>query len=74
MKINTPLKIAVFLSVFIFLFALAFFYLAKNQSNIVISFTVLLFFLITVSLIYYVVKRFFHEKIKVVYKNIYKKF
>lgn len=72
MKINTPLKIAVFLSVFIFLFALAFFYLAKNQSNIVISFTVLLFFLITVSLIYYVVKRFFHEKIKVVYKNIYK--
>ena len=72
MKINTPIKIAVFLSIFIFLFALMLFYLAKNQSYNVISFTLLLFFLITVSLIYYVVKRFFHEKIKVVYKNIYK--
>ncbi len=72
MKINTPIKIAVFLSIFIFLFALMLFYLAKNQSYNVISFTLLLFFLITISLIYYVVKRFFHEKIKVVYKNIYK--
>ncbi len=72
MKINTPIKIAIFLSVFIFLFALILFYLADNQSDNVILFFLLLFFLITVSLIYYVVKRFFHEKIKVVYKNIYK--
>ncbi|MDC0201673.1 ATP-binding protein [Flavobacteriales bacterium] len=72
MKINTPIRIAIFLSVFIFVFALVIFYLFDNQSDGIMVFFLFLFFLITYSLIYYVVKRFFHEKIKVVYKNIYK--
>ena len=70
MKINTPTSIAVFLSIVIFLFALILFYFLHNRLDFVYSF--ILFFFSTIGLIYYVVKNFFHEKIKVIYKNIYK--
>ena len=70
MKINTPIRIAVFLSVVIFGFAFAIFFIAEDNMNRVYS--LCLFFLCTIGLIYYVVKNFFHEKIKVIYKNIYK--
>ncbi|KRO70068.1 MAG: hypothetical protein ABR81_05880 [Cryomorphaceae bacterium BACL11 MAG-121128-bin16] len=70
MRINTPFKIAVFLSILIFAFALVIFYIVDDDLNIIFSF--ILFFLATIVLIYYIVKRFFHERIKVIYKNIYK--
>ena len=70
MRINTPFKIAVFLSIVIFAFALVIFYIVDDDLNIIFSFIV--FFLASIVLIYYIVKRFFHERIKVIYKNIYK--
>ena len=70
MRINTPFKIAVFLGIVIFAFALVIFYIVDDDLNIIFSFIV--FFLATIVLIYYIVKRFFHERIKVIYKNIYK--
>ena len=70
MKINTPIKISVFLSIVIFTLAVLMFYVIDNNLNFVYSF--ILFFFSTIGLIYYVVKNFFHEKIKVIYKNIYK--
>ena len=70
MKINNPIKIAVFLSVVIFAFAITIFYIAEDAISIIYS--LIVFFLSTIGLIYYVVKKFFHEKIKVIYKNIYK--
>ena len=70
MKINNPIRIAVFLSVIIFVFALIIFHLSSNRLNIV--YASIVFFSATIFLIYYVVKKFFHEKIKIIYKNIYK--
>jgi len=70
MKINNPIKIAVFLSIVIFAFAITIFYIAQDTLSIIYS--LIVFFLLTIGLIYYVVKKFFHEKIKVIYKNIYK--
>ncbi len=70
MKINTPIRIAVFLSIVIFAFAIIMFYLVDDRLNG--FFSLILFFLFVIALIYYVVKKFFHEKIKVIYKSIYK--
>mgnify|MGYP001176378031 FL=1 len=70
MKISTPIRIAVFLSVVIFAFAIIIFYLVDDKLSIFYS--LILFFLFVIALIYYVVKKFFHEKIKVIYKSIYK--
>ena len=70
MKINTPIRIAVFLSIVIFALAITVFYIADDSVSFI--FSLIVFFLSIISLIYYVVKKFFHEKIKVIYKNIYK--
>ena len=70
MKINTPIKIAVFLSSVIFALAVIIFYVAEDSLSMFYSLVV--FFVFVVVLIYYVVKQFFHEKIKVIYKSIYK--
>ena len=70
MKINTPIRIAIFLSVVIFAFAIIIFYLIDDRLNV--FYGLILFFLFVIALIYYVVKKFFHEKIKVIYKSIYK--
>ena len=70
MKINTPIRIAIFLSVVIFSLAGFTYYFANNSQNLFIA--LLIFFLATIDLIYFVVKQFFHEKIKVIYKSIYK--
>ncbi|MEC7646085.1 MAG: ATP-binding protein [Bacteroidota bacterium] len=70
MKISTPIRIAVFLSIVIFAFAIIIFYLVDDKLSIFYS--LILFFLFVIALIYYVVKKFFHEKIKVIYKSIYK--
>ena len=70
MKINTPIRIAVFLSVVIFALAVVIFYVAEDSLSMFYS--LIVFFIFVVVLIYYVVKQFFHEKIKVIYKSIYK--
>ena len=70
MKISTPIRIAIFLSIVIFAFAIIIFYLVDDKLSIFYS--LILFFLFVIALIYYVVKKFFHEKIKVIYKSIYK--
>ena len=70
MKINNPIRIAIFLSVVIFSFAIIIFYFAADNLNT--NYSLIVFFLFIIALIYYVVKNFFHEKIKVIYKNIYK--
>ena len=70
MKINTPIRIAIFLSIVILGLALIVSYLVDDDAYMTLSLSI--FFLCTIALIYYVVKRFFHEKIRVVYKNIYK--
>lgn len=70
MKINNPIKIAVFLSLVIFSSAIILFYILDDSIGIIYSLGA--FFLFTIWLIYYVVKKFFHEKIKVIYKSIYK--
>ena len=67
-KINTPVKISIFLSLIITSFALALFIFLED----LLFLPYLIFFILNVYLIYYVVKNFFHEKIKVIYKNIYK--
>ena len=59
MKINTPIRIAIFLSVVIFAFAIIIFYLIDDRLNV--FYGLILFFLFVISLIYYVVKKFFHE-------------
>ena len=70
MKINNPIKIAVFLSLVIFSSAIIVFYILDDSISIIYSLGA--FFLFTIWLIYYVVKKFFYEKIKVIYKSIYK--
>tara|TARA_B100001142_G_scaffold59946_1_gene58861 strand:- start:1328 stop:2332 length:1005 start_codon:yes stop_codon:yes gene_type:complete len=70
MKINNPIRIAVFLSSIIFVFAIIIFYMIPEKKDII--YALLVFFISTTGLIYYVIKKFFHEKIKVIYKNIYK--
>ncbi|MAX05270.1 MAG: two-component sensor histidine kinase [Flavobacteriales bacterium] len=70
MKINTPIRIAILLSVVIFSFAFIIFYIVEDRINIFYSLIVFIIFI--TALIYYVVKKFFHEKIKVIYKSIYK--
>lgn len=70
MNISTPIRIALFLSVVIFSFATITFFLVDDTVNIFYS--LILFFLFLIALIYYTVKKLFHEKIKVIYKSIYK--
>ena len=70
MNISTPIRIALFLSVVIFSFATIIFFLVDDTVNIFYS--LILFFLFLIALIYYTVKKLFHEKIKVIYKSIYK--
>ncbi len=70
MKINTPVRIAIFLSFIILLFAIMLVYFSNY--NVSLFYVFFIFLLFTGLLIYYIVKNFFHERIKVIYKNIYK--
>ena len=70
MKINTPIRIAIFLGIIISIFSFLLFYGFQNKINIV--YLLILLGCFSTLLIYYVVKKSFHEKIKVIYKNIYK--
>jgi len=70
MKLNTPISISLFLSVTILLFVFLGFYLSNYFDFIWISLILLL--PLTIAMIYFVVQKFFHERIRLVYKNIYK--
>ena len=70
MKLNTPIRISLFLSIIILLFIFIGFYLSSYFDFIWISLILLL--PLTIAMIYYVVQKFFHERIRLVYKNIYK--
>lgn len=70
MKINTPKRIAIFIGIIIFILSVILFYGFQNKISTIYS-----LFLLGISssvLIFYVVKKYFHEKIKIIYKNIYK--
>ena len=69
-KINNPLRIALFLSVSIVLVGIGLFSLLSDVLNDV--YIILIFLFLSCLLIYYIIKQFFHEKIKIIYKNIYK--
>ena len=68
MKMNTPLKISVFLSAIIIL--ASFFLFTAPEKEAPLKFTV--FFIIVFSVMFYVLRNLFHERIKLIYKNIYK--
>ena len=70
MKLNTPISISLFLSITILLFVFLGFYLSNYFDFIWISLILLL--PLTIAMIYFVVQKFFHERIRLVYKNIYK--
>ena len=68
MRLNTPLKISLFLSIIIIL-------LATICSNLIRENSLLwyiILFTVNFILIYYFLKRLFFEKIRIIYKNIYK--
>ena len=67
-KISTPIRISLFLTVSIFVLGFVLFHLL----GIALFYSISLFFISIILLIYYVLRNFFHEKIKVIYKNIYK--
>jgi len=68
MRFNTPLKIALFLSLLILSAACIIFYFFG--SSLIVSYCI--FFISICYLIYLILNKLFHQKIKVIYKNIYK--
>ena len=70
MKVNTPIKISFLLSFLIICLAIILSFFANEYFSI--FFIVFLFALCVFAIIYYVVNLFFYEKIKIIYKNIYK--
>ncbi len=68
MRLNTPLKISLFLSIIIILLATICSHLISDNSLLWYIILFILYFI----LIYYFLKRLFFEKIRIIYKNIYK--
>ena len=68
MRLNTPLKISLFLSFIIILFTIICSYIVDESS----LFWYVVLFSVTFILIYFFLKGLFFEKIRIIYKNIYK--
>ena len=69
-RLNTPIRIALFSSLIIVgLSILSYYILDYIDSKIT---TLIFIFISTLFIIYFIIKSFLHEKIKVIYKNIYK--
>ena len=68
MKFNTPIKIALLLTLIIFSFFILYLFFVDEITVLPLVFL----FIAVLVLIYYIIRNFFHEKIKVIYKNIYK--
>ena len=69
MKLNTPIKFTLFLSLILFIHIIIFVAIS-TLINIYIS-AIILFIILMVS-IFYILEYQFYEKIKIIYKNIYK--
>ena len=68
MRLNTPLKISLFLSIIIILLATICSHLISDNSLL----WYIILFTVNFILIYYFLKKLFFEKIRIIYKNIYK--
>ena len=66
-NINNPLKLSIFVSLIIF--TLSIILVSLSISTLLLSILITLF---TFIVVFYVVKQFFYEKIRIIYKNIYK--
>ena len=66
-NINNPLKLSIFVSLIIF--TLSVILVSLSISTLLLSILITLF---TFIVVFYVVKQFFYEKIRIIYKNIYK--
>ena len=69
MKLNTPIKFTLFLGLILCLHIILYL-LISNYLNIYISATLL--FILLMTSIFFILKYQFYEKIKIIYKNIYK--
>ena len=69
MKINTPLKFAILICLIISFFVILYSYLSTLFNPIIVGSAL---FIIYFSATYYLLKYQFYEKIKIIYKNIYK--
>ena len=69
MKLNTPIKFTLFLSLILFIHIIIFVAIS-TLINIYIS-AIILFVILMIS-IFYILEYHFYEKIKIIYKNIYK--
>ncbi len=69
MRFNTPIRIALFISSLLFVIAGLLFY---STTGTYFFLSLLLFFIFSVLFIYKIIKQMLYEKIKVIYKNIYK--
>ena len=69
MKINTPLKFALLICLIISFFVILYSYLSSLFNPIIVG---SLLFVIYFSTTYYLLKYQFYEKVKIIYKNIYK--
>ena len=69
MKLNTPFKFALSISVIISIFILLYSSLSSEFNSLVVGIILLFIFFFT---IFYLLKFQFYEKIKIIYKNIYK--
>jgi len=69
MKINTPLKFAILICLIISFFIILYSYLSTLFNPIIVGSAL---FIIYFSATYYLLKYQFYEKIKIIYKNIYK--
>ena len=69
MKINTPLKFAILICLIISFFVILYSYLSTLFNPIIVGAAL---FIIYFSATYYLLKYQFYEKVKIIYKNIYK--
>ena len=69
MKLNNPFKFALCISVIIVFFILLFVKFAENNNAIIVGSILSITFFFS---IFYLLKFQFYEKIKIIYKNIYK--
>ena len=71
MKLNNPVRISILLAIAITLLSVisAYCYI-NNITSLVLS--VVLFLLISLSILFFIIKQFIHERIRIIYKNIYR--
>ncbi len=69
-RLNTPIRIALFSSLIIVGLSICSYYILDYIDSKITA--IIFIFISTLVIIYFIIKSFLHEKIKVIYKNIYK--